>query len=210
MLYDYLMEKYGKNTPIFVSDISIDTLSDNTLRQQIKKLTDSGKLKRYDTGIYFIPGESIFKSGALISTMQVIESKYLREQETICGYISGLHFANQIGLTTQVPMVYEIVSNKATRKYREVRIGNANIILRKPRVKIADNNFRILQFLDCIKEIDCISELEGEELNTKLIGYMEMVNLCFEDLANYFSLYPDKLYKNLYETGLMYGISTQQ
>lgn len=55
MLYDYLMENYGENTPIFVSELDIEGLNENTLRVQIKKMTDTGMLKRFDTGICYIP-----------------------------------------------------------------------------------------------------------------------------------------------------------
>ena len=61
MLYEYLKETYGENEPIFVADIEYGSMSENNIRQQIKKLTDTGLLKRYDTGIYFIPKKSIFK-----------------------------------------------------------------------------------------------------------------------------------------------------
>ena len=114
MLYDYLKETYGENEPIFVSDIRYNNSSTNYIQQQIKRLTDSGKLKRYDTGIYFIPGQSIFKSGPQLSRDKVIEQKYLRADGARCGYISGALFANQLGLSTQVPLVCEVVTNKAT------------------------------------------------------------------------------------------------
>ena len=76
MLYDYLMENYGENTPIFVSELDIEGLNESTLRVQIKKMTDAGMLKRFDTGIYFIPKKTIFKSSSMISAMQVIEKKF--------------------------------------------------------------------------------------------------------------------------------------
>ena len=60
MLYDYLIENYGENTPIFVSELNIEGLNESTLRVQIKKLTDAGKLKRFDTSVYFISKKSIF------------------------------------------------------------------------------------------------------------------------------------------------------
>lgn len=207
MLYEYLLENFGENTPILVSDIQIDGLSVNALRQQIKKLTDSGKLKRFDTGVYFIPKDMGFKSGTTISSAQVIEKKYLKEADGVCGYLSGLKFANQIGVTTQVPFVYEIVSNKASRDYREIEVGRSRVILRKPRVVVSDENYRALQFLDLMREVDLIAELTGESLTKRLLVYMKACNLLFSDLEQYLPLYPDKVYRNLYETGLLNGIS---
>ena len=62
MFYDYLLKTYGLNQPIFVSEISYNNMSQNSIRQQIMNYASDGKLKRYDTGIYFIPEKSIFKS----------------------------------------------------------------------------------------------------------------------------------------------------
>lgn len=54
MLYEYLTKNYRENEPILLSDIQIEGMSDGNLRQQIKKLSDGGRIKRYDAGIYFI------------------------------------------------------------------------------------------------------------------------------------------------------------
>lgn len=207
MLYDYLVKTYGKNEPILVSEIEIEGLSDNTLRQQIKKLVDSGKLKRFDTGVYFIPKESVFKSGATISATQVIEKKYLKDKDGICGYLSGYLFVNRMRLTTQVPAVYEVVSNKASNEYRKITVGNIEVILRKPRIEITGENAKVLQFLDLIKDVDLYAELEGEELKRRILAYMKAMNFTFSMFEPYLSYYPDKIYKNLYEVGVLTGVS---
>lgn len=55
MLYDYLIRQYKAGEPIFCMDIEIDGMSEVNLRQQFKVLADSGKLIRYEKGIYYIP-----------------------------------------------------------------------------------------------------------------------------------------------------------
>lgn len=205
MLYDYLVKTYGENEPILVSEIKIEGLSDNTLRQQIKKLVDAGKLKRFDTGVYFIPKKSIFKSGSTISAAQVIEKKYLKDKDGICGYLSGYLFVNMMRLTTQVPTVYEVVSNKASNEYRKITVGNTQVVLRKPRIEITDENVKTLQFLDLIKDVDLYAELEGEDLKKRILAYMETMKITFSMFEPYLSLYPDKIYKNMYEVGVLMG-----
>ena len=63
-LYQYLTENYKENEPFFLSDIQIDGMTGNNIRQQLKKLTDAEKVKRFDKGIYYLPKKSIFKSGS--------------------------------------------------------------------------------------------------------------------------------------------------
>ena len=210
MLYEYLKENYGENVPIYISRLKVEGMSENTLRQQVKRLTDAGLLKRYDTGIYFIPKKSVFKSGSTLSVEQVLNDKYLREGEKRCGYQSGILFANQLGLTTQVPMIYEIVTNKASREYREITVAKTRVILRRPRTEINEDNFRALQFLDLMKDVDMVSELEGKRLKERLLAYMRACSLYFDDLEPFLPLYPDKLYRNLYEGGLLDGVSAQK
>ena len=207
-LYEYLIENYNENEPIFVSEIQIEDMTDVNLRQQIKKLADNGKIKRFDTGIYFIPKKSVFRSGSQLSPYKVIEQKYIRSKRERYGYISGIMLANQMGLTTQVPMAYEVVTNKATKDYRETMLAKTRVIIRKPRVEVTEDNYKTLQFLDLMKDIDYYSEIEGEQLQKRLLRYMQEINLRFSMLELYLSYYPERIYKNMYEAGLLYGISS--
>ena len=208
MLYEYLKYKFQPNEPIFLSNLNIEGISYNNLRQQIKKLVDGGLLIRYDNGIYFIPETTIFKSGSQLSFNRVVKEKYLLdESKEQCGYISGVYFANAVGLTTQVPMKYDIVTNKATKDYREVKLAQSTIILRKPKIEVTSSNHLTLQFLDLIKDIDSLSELEGTSLNIKLKDYIQKANLHFKEIEKYLEYYPDKIYKNMYKVGILSGIS---
>lgn len=207
MLYEYLKTEYRENEPIFLSELNVADISSVNVRQQLKKLTDKGLLKRYDSGIYFIPGSSIFKGGAQLSFDKVVQKKYLEKNGRRCGYISGVLFANQIGVTSQVPMCYELVTNKATKDYREVTLAKARIVLRKPKIKVTDDNYKALQFLDLVRNIELLADIPKDELSSKLINYLQSSGLSFNDLEKYLSYYPDKVYRNLYEVGILYGIS---
>ena len=70
------------------------------------------------------------------------------------------------------------------------------------------NNASALQFLDLMREVIDISELEGNELTDRLIDYLKKKNMGFESLKPYLKFYPDKIYKNMYEAGLLNGMVT--
>ena len=59
------------------------------------------------------------------------------------------------------------------------------------------------QFLDLIKDIDSLSELEGTSLNIKLKDYIQKANLHFKEIEKYLEYYPDKIYKNMYKVGIL-------
>lgn len=203
-LYEYLLDNYKENEPIFLADLQVDGMTRTNVRQQIKKLTDTGKVKRFDNGIYFLPQKTIFKSGSQLAPEKVLECKYLRDKDERCGYVSGLMFFNQMGLTTQVPMMYEVVSNKATNDYRETSLAKSRVIVRKPKVPVTEKNYKDLQFLDMLKDVDVYSEVTGKPLQERLYRYMDDAHLSISEMEPYFAYYPDKLYKNLVETRVIY------
>ena len=203
-LYEYLLDNYKENEPIFLADLQVDGMTRTNVRQQIKKLTDTGKVKRFDNGIYFLPKKTIFKSGSQLAPEKVLECKYLRDKDERCGYVSGLMFFNQMGLTTQVPMMYEVVSNKATNDYRETSLAKSRVIVRKPKVPVTEKNYKDLQFLDMLKAVDVYSEVTGKPLQERLYRHMDDAHLSISEMEPYFAYYPDKLYKNLVETRVIY------
>ena len=173
-LYEYLVNNFELNEPIILSDLKIDGMSYDNLRQQMKKLVDDGKVRRYENGVYYLPKASILNLDLGLNPETVLEYKYLTEDGKECGYMTGLMFFNQLGLTSQVPMVYEIATNKATNNYRETTVGNSRLIIKKPRTTVTKDNYKVLQFLDLLKDVDVFSELSGKQLQEQLVKYMNL------------------------------------
>ena len=55
-------------------------------------------------------------------------------------FYSGNTFANQLGISTQVPNKVEIVSNNIAAKIREIPIGKRTFTVRRPVVPVNDEN----------------------------------------------------------------------
>ena len=53
---------------------------------------------------------------------------------------------NNIGLSSQVPNTYEIMTNKESTMARKVKVGNQEVVLRKSRVKINKDNIEPYNF----------------------------------------------------------------
>lgn len=203
-LYDYLVNNFKLNEPIILSNLKVDGMSYDNLRQQMKKLVDDGKVRRYENGVYYLPKASILNLDLGLNPETVLEYKYLTEDGKECGCMTGLMFFNQLGLTSQVPMVYEIATNKATNNYRETTVGNSRLIIKKPRTTVTKDNYKVLQFLDLLKDVDVFSELSGKQLQEQLVKYMKFANIKLSDMEPYFDYYPDKLYKNLVKTKVIF------
>lgn len=201
MLYEYLLKNYQLNEPIFMADIDLQ-ISSNNLRQMFKNLCDAGKIRRYDNGIYYIPKQSKLKGAMPFAPEEIVLYKYILRKNRIEGYYSGYTFANQMGITTQVPVAIEVVSNNASAMRREVSLRGQRVVLRKPRTKVTEDNVRVLQLLDLLKDIREYADDETEDAAEKIVKYMKIENITREQIDKYISLYPDRIYKNLYEMRL--------
>ena len=196
-----LQDKYGINNPIFIDEIRLmfNNYSKIRVAQLIQESIASGKLVRFENGIYYIPAKTIFGISTL-STIKVIEKKYIKKDEEVYGFYSGISFINNIGLTTQVPNIYEIMTNKESTRVRKVKIENQELVLRKSRVKITKDNYITLQFLEFINST-CIEFLLN---NKEKISKYYFNNVDKNQVIKYMIEYPSKTIKNLYSLELLW------
>ncbi len=201
MIYDYIIENYKNGDPIFLSELPGS--SKDYLRQEMKRLVDEGRLERLYNGVYFLSYMTILGTKGRISMDRYIEKKYLTVGGKVAGYVTGFQLANQYGFTTQNPSCYEICSNEATTKQRKYEIDGNTIVVYMPVAEVTEKNRSALQFLDLMSIIDKYSEISGTERVSKLKKYVSTVKLDFQTVKEYLPLYPDKVYRNIFEGGLM-------
>lgn len=201
MIYEYIIENYQNGEPIFLSELPGG--SKDYLRQEMKKLVDEGRLERLYNGVYYISYLTILGTKGKISIDKYIDRKYLSSGGTASGYITGLQLANKYGFTAQNPACYEVCSNNATTKQRKQNIDGNTIVVYKPVTRVTEKNRSALQFLDLMSTIDKYSEISGNELKTQLKKYVDTAKVDFSIVKEYLPLYPDKVYRNIYEGGLI-------
>ena len=201
MIYDYIIENYDNGEPIFLSELPGQ--SKDYLRQEMKQLVDDGRLERLYNGVYYLSYTTILGTKGKISIDRYIDKKYLRAGGRTSGYVTGMQLANKYGFTTQNPSCYEVCSNEASTKQRKLTIDGSTIIVYKPLTAITEKNKLALQFLDLMSVIDKYSEISGKELAVKLRKYIETVKIDFVVVKELLPLYPDRVYRNIYEGGLM-------
>lgn len=201
MLYEYLSQNYKANEPILMADIDLP-VSRGNLRQMFKNLCDMGRIKRYDNGVYYIPKQSKLKGAVPFTAEKVALYKYVLCKGVVQGYYSGFTFANQMGLTTQVPVTIEIVSNNTSARTREINLRGQRIVLRRPQTKITDSNYKVLQLLDLLKDIKKYSDNEIMDVSDRIMTYIKEQNISQNDIDEYISLFPERIYKNIYEMRL--------
>ena len=201
MLYDYILENYEKDEPIFLEELP--GRSKDSIRQEMKHLTDEGKLERLYNGVYYISYVSILGTKGKVSIEKYVDKKFLNVKGLVSGYLTGLQLANMYGFTTQNSACFEVCSNEATTKQRKINIDGRIIIIYKPLVVITEENKTALQFLDFMSTIDKYNELEEEEYKEKLKRFVKAMKVDFSIVKQYISVFPDCVYRNIYQGGLM-------
>ena len=208
MLKTYLMENYGYNEPIFLNDLVIEGLSENAVRQSVKRLVASGFLERYDNGIYYIPKRDGLLGKSYLDPSIVIMRKYVQNKSEIYGYVTGISFANQLGLTAQMPAVIEVVTNREATNGRMITVGSQRVRIKKPAITVSDSNAELLQLLDTIGQAEKYTELTIEETIETLISYMRKKRFTKEQLSEVSSVLTGATAKKLIEWGMIYEFAS--
>lgn len=207
MLIDYLIENYSEGEPIFLEDIHMTEMRRDNFRQQIKTLADAGKIVRYEKGIYYIPKRTRFGSNAGPSPETVATYKFISRGDKIYGYYSGSTFANLIGISMQVPMKKEIVSNNVAAIVREVSIGKQTFIVRRTKVPISAENVRVLQLLELLKNLDAYLDGDYNEARERIKEYALANHVTKECIDKYIREFPDSTFRYYYEMRLDYVLA---
>ena len=208
MLKSYLLENYDYNEPIFLNELSIEGLTENAVRQSVKRLVANGFLERYDNGIYYIPKQGSLLGKSYLDPLLVIMRKYVGNKSETYGYITGISFVNQLGLTTQVPAVIEIVTNKEATNGRMITVGNQKVRVKKSSVPVSDNNAELLQLLDGIGQAEKYTELPMEETIDTMLSYVKQKKFTKEQLSEVSSVITGATAKKLIEWGMIYEFAS--
>ena len=181
MLYDYIKTHYKETEPIFFSDLELENRTKSALTQQLKTLCNQGLLMKYDKGIYYMPKTTLLHTTVGPNADMVARYRFISRGDRIEGFYSGNSFANQLGISTQVPRIVEIVSNNTNSSDRKVRIGNRFFYVKKPVVQI---------------------DYSYAEAKAKFAYYISIHGIRKKDVDHYIRKYPVSTFKYYYELEL--------
>ena len=170
----------------------------------MNRLCESGSVVHYDKGVYYIPTQTSLGQ-SLLNPLKVIEKKYLADNGEVFGYFSGISLLNRMGISTQVPSVLEIYTNKETSQVREVKVGRQKVVLRKARTKITSDNVMILSFLEMMNAVT--PSYFNEERKRVVRDYIKQNRITGKDITKYAPYFPDKVMRNLIESEIIYDVT---
>ncbi|MBR3168454.1 MAG: hypothetical protein IKF18_07190 [Erysipelotrichaceae bacterium] len=186
------------NEPLFIEDFVNENVKYDSAKTMLSNWVRAGILMRYAQGIYYIPKNTVLGKST-IPFESVIERKYIADKNQVFGYYSGMTLLNSVGLTTQVPNIPEITTNKEATRKRKVTIGKRSVIVRKSEIEISEENAVYLQFLDIFRYADIDSITKSKE---KIIAFFDRNRLNFNSLQQIEKEVAAKLRKALRRSGI--------
>lgn len=192
MVLEYI-NKSEKGIPIFIEEIKeyIIKFYDennkekvfNNIRTTLNRMNKEGIIEKAYKGIYYIPNENIFGQ-MLLGNRQVIKYKYIMDKGgNIKGYFTGAKLFNEAHLTTQVPNVIDIATNEC-KNHNKYKNRNLNVIIRKPRIKVNNDNYKYLQLFDLIENKDNIG-IEVDNPDEVIYNFIKENNLNHKKIIEY-------------------------
>ncbi len=120
----------------------------------------------------------------LLGNRQIIQYKYIMDKNrNIKGYITRAKLFNNIHLTTQVPNIIDIATNEC-KNFNKYENKNLNVIIRKPKIEVNNNNYKYLQLFDLIENKDNIN-IEVENPDEIIYNFITKNELDFEKIIKY-------------------------
>lgn len=211
-IYDFMKEKSQFYQPFLLKNLyrQFPDIKDGTVREMMRRLVGEKKVIKIKNGLYFLPNPERVLQSYAFNLMNIIDSVYLKNQDNeFIGYRSGINFANLLGLTSQTASVEVIYSNNVSTRKREIKIQNNRLMINAPRVKITNQNYKLLQLLDLLTDFEKVSEYELDQVQSKLLAYINAIQISSKELNRIVEAYPLAAQVKFYKIGAV-NVITQR
>ncbi|TYB30973.1 MAG: hypothetical protein FXF47_06490 [Candidatus Mcinerneyibacterium aminivorans] len=145
---------------------NIDRSKMMALSKALSRLFKSGKIKRLKRGLYYKTKKT--KYGELMPDEKEVLKNILYKNKKRIGYLTGVKLYNRLGLTAQIANEYQIAVNKLKK---DIKMKKVKVNFTKVNAPINEKNYRMLQYLDVLKNI---KNIPGSSKNT---AYKKIKNI---------------------------------
>ncbi len=144
----------------------IPTYSSNS-EAVVKAISRNGNklgLIKIKKGLFYKP--EIGRFGPMTPKSNELIKYFTSDKNKKVGYVTGPYLYYRWGLTTQVPAEINIATS--TNKREKAELSGLRISTAPSRYKVTKDNIPILQFLDVLKNIEKVSDVETDTVVKKL------------------------------------------
>ena len=178
-------------TPIFTTEVVEKVVEEFGLeRDQARGIVNTNLnrlngviLEGFRKGIYYKPRATAFGKSHL-NPDQVVKKLYMNPKENVrIGYETGASLLYKLGLTTQMPKYQFIATNTFNPKGNRV-VKDLKVVLRKPHMKVTNDNYLYLQVLDILENKDHVV-FDAQNSETVINKFIENHKLDYGKLLGY-------------------------
>ena len=149
-MYEDQIREYIAENPVFLTEelrnaLKIPDREKATMNTELARMAKKGTVCRLSKGVYAVPVHSCF-GDTPPGEHAVVKHIFIKNGN---GYSSGPTFMNQLGLSTWLPRKTHIKSNHYKKRFKM-----SYFVISAPKTKITSRNWKYLQFLDCIDDMD--------------------------------------------------------
>ncbi len=160
-----------------------------TAAKALERLIKKGVIKKVSKGTFYKPKMTVF--GELKPSDKEILRPYLFQGNKRIAYITGTYLYNQLGLTTQMAFRIKIAS-LSKRIY--INTGAIKATPVKSYAEVTDENYELLGFLDAMKDLKIIPDLNIQSAVTILSKTVKKLNAVqTQELIKYALRYPPRV-----------------
>ena len=183
------IEKLPEGKSFGYADLGIAKEEYQTAAKALERLQAKGVIKKLSKGVFYKPEQTVF--GELKPDYSEQLRPYLFENGKRIAYETGYSLYNRMGLTTQMAFRIKIASRS---KRISINRGALKADAVKSYAEVTDANYKLLGFLDAIKDIKRIPDCSVRQAVKILSGKISQLNeKQISDLVKYAVLYPTRV-----------------
>lgn len=210
MLVSRLEKRFGYDKPIFTEDI-LECMQDYSRQRVYQLIAEAIKketLVRFDTGIYYLPTITEF-GRSVLTVNDVVNRKYISDNGETFGIYGKFVIDLNFLVSSQVPNVIEVITNKESRDVREIMIRGRKVILRKSRLPITSENESAYTLMELFNSIDIRQYKEDSMVRESITNFIKEKKINGQAIYSLASSFPARAIKNLAISGVLYEITQQ-
>ena len=160
---------------ITYANFDVEEASFGALAAALSRLARQGVISRYSKGYYYKPKESLF--GTLKPSEEEVIAKLLKKDKAKAAYEGGMGLYNRLGLTTQVPASFTLVTPAARKKAakRSASVGTTKVEIIESPIDFQEEDIDKLELLDAIRALKKIPAAKADDICRTLFNWLAAI-----------------------------------
>lgn len=167
------IERIPESQPFGYADLGIEATDFYSAAKALERMQKKGTIKKVSKGMFYKPEMTVF--GELPADSDGIVNRCLFKNGKRKAYITGYALYNSLSLTTQMAFQIQIAT-----KEKRIKISKPTLNLNsvKSYVEVTDENYKLLGYLDALKDIKKIPDCSVNQATKRMRFILQTLNIA--------------------------------